>query len=149
MTMVAPPLVYVTKEYPCTAADVHEARHWVNWVVEPLFGPGDETVFKALVCLAELLVNALQHSDSGKPGGSVKVTTVVDEQRSGIRVEVLDAGSVTAPHVIPESVTGEGGPVKCVREDGRGIRIISRFADEYGEDIHSEGRVTWAFVGVP
>lgn len=146
MTLLAPPRLAVTREFPCTAAELHKARHWVGDVLGPLFGRDDDVVFRVSVCLGELLVNALRHSDSGRPGGTVQVTVIVDESRRGVRIEVLDAGSADVPHMVPESVTGEGGPLTAVREDGRGLRIVSNFADQYGENRRRDGRVTWAHV---
>ena len=49
----------------------------------------------AIVVLSELFINAVLHTDSGKPGGLV--TVQVTRWRQGVRIAVTDQGSLSQP----------------------------------------------------
>jgi anti-sigma regulatory factor (Ser/Thr protein kinase) len=75
----------------------------------------------AVLLTSETVTNAILHSDSRSPGGTVRVT--VFAAPDGIRVEVADAGSQRS---IPE-VKGGG----CVT-GGHGLFLVETLADDWG-----------------
>ena len=60
----------------------------------------------ATLLTSELVTNAIQHTDSGAPGGTV--TVVVIEVTDGVLVEVVDDGSADTPVVKGSWYTAEG-----------------------------------------
>lgn len=89
-----------------------------------------------LVLLAsETVTNAVLHSNSRRPGGTVTVTVL--EAAGGVRVEVADAGSELN---IPE-VKGNG----CVT-GGHGLLLVQTLADEWGYVRAEPGTTVWFWV---
>lgn len=89
-----------------------------------------------LVLLAsETVTNAVLHSNSRRPGGTVTVTVL--EAAGGIRVEVADAGSELN---LPE-VKGNG----CVT-GGHGLYLVQALADEWGYVRAKPGTTVWFWV---
>ena len=89
-----------------------------------------------VACLlgSELVTNAVRHSDSRLPGGTVTVT--VTEARGEILVAVTDDGGPTWP-VIRE------GQDPCA-EDGRGLVLVAQLSTRWGYH-RGEGRLTTWF----
>lgn len=89
-----------------------------------------------LVLLAsETVTNAVLHSNSCRPGGTVTVTVL--DVAGGVRVEVADAGSELN---IPE-VKGNG----CVT-GGHGLFLVQALADEWGYARGEAGTTVWFWV---
>jgi serine/threonine-protein kinase RsbW len=82
--------------------------------------------------VSELVTNSLQHSDSGRPGGTVTVTVAVIA--GDVLVEVTDEGG--AAHPAPR----DGGTDE---EDGRGLHLAEQLAADWGY-TGGKGRLsTW------
>jgi anti-sigma regulatory factor (Ser/Thr protein kinase) len=77
----------------------------------------------AVVCVSELVANAVLHSRSGLPGGmvTVRITVAAGEW---LRVEVEDAGPLAA---VP-------APRGALDEGGRGLMLVVGLADVFGAD---------------
>jgi anti-sigma regulatory factor (Ser/Thr protein kinase) len=89
-----------------------------------------------LVLLAsETVTNAVLHSNSRHPGGTVTVTVL--QAAGGIRVDVADAGSELN---LPE-VKGNG----CVT-GGHGLYLVQALADEWGYVRAKPGTTVWFWV---
>jgi len=83
---------------------------------------GCPSVYEAMVCVDELVANAVQHSRSGLPGGTVTVR-VITQPGQWFRVEVEDAGPRL--RVVPD----DPGPLA---EHGRGLALVEVLADVTG-----------------
>jgi serine/threonine-protein kinase RsbW len=83
----------------------------------------------------ELVSNAIQHSNSQRPGGTFRVRVRVQPGRS-VRVEVADAGGRWA----------RPGSEPCAddsRLGGRGLHIVGALATAWGVDGDETGRTVW------
>jgi serine/threonine-protein kinase RsbW len=105
-----------------------------SFVADALSGhpAGDVMVLLA----SEIVTNAVLHSDSRRPGGTVTVTVL--EAASGVRVEVADAGSQLSLPV----VKSEG----CVI-GGHGLFLVQTLADEWGYRRAEAGITVWFRIG--
>lgn len=91
--------------------------------------PGCPSAYEAMVCADELAVNAIQHSRSGLPGGTITVR-VITQPSQWFRIEVEDAGPRL--RVVPD----DPGPLA---EHGRGLALVEVLADVTGR----AGRLAW------
>ncbi|MFE0255268.1 ATP-binding protein [Streptomyces sp. NPDC059010] len=82
------------------------------------------------LCVSELATNALLH---GVPPGREFCLTVVTDG-SLVRVEVRDSGG-GRPEV------AEGRVEDC---GGRGLRLVTAFADDFGVTAHKPGKTVWS-----
>lgn len=82
---------------------------------------GHPAMETAVLCVSELAANAIEHSPSGKPGGTFTVTITATPVL--LRIEVTDAG--TTP-VVP----AQWPPLDAER--GRGLHIVAALAYAYG-----------------
>ncbi len=95
--------------------------------------PGCPLVYEAMLCVDELVANAIQHSRSGLPGGTIEVRIAV-AAGEWLRVEVQDAGPLAS------AVPAQRGPLD---ESGRGLALVVGLADVFGTD----GRgLYWAWM---
>lgn len=85
----------------------------------------------AALAISELVSNAVAHSRSGQPGGTIAIA--ITARRDDVRIEVRDAGGPGAPVVR----TAQEG------EHGRGLQIIEALAAGWGTRATSTGRSTW------
>jgi anti-sigma regulatory factor (Ser/Thr protein kinase) len=114
-----------SRSFPAAAAQAREARRFLAAVLD-----GAPAADAAAACLSELVNNAIEHSSSGRTGGTFTVTVQLGEGR--LRVEVRD----------------QGGPWKaaCAEngEHGRGLLIVSHTAREWGRGGGSQnGWTVW------
>jgi anti-sigma regulatory factor (Ser/Thr protein kinase) len=97
---------------------------------------GGHPACDVLVLLAsETVTNAVLHSDSRHPGGTVTVTVL--EAAGGVRIEVADAGSELN---LPQ-VKGNG----CVT-GGHGLFLVQALADEWGYVRAGPGTTVWFWI---
>jgi anti-sigma regulatory factor (Ser/Thr protein kinase) len=87
-----------------------------------------------IACLlgSELVTNAVQHSNSRLPGGTVTVTV---EATDGILVEVTDAGGSCLPIL-------RDGADPCA-ENGRGLLLVAALSARWGYQRGHGGLTTW------
>lgn len=96
----------------------------------------------AALCVSELITNALVHSRSGLPGGTITVTIEPGQQEPGeLRISVRDGGSRTAPRPLAFRTDGPDIPVH-----GYGLRIVAAVADRWGCVPQLDGWVTWCEI---
>jgi anti-sigma regulatory factor (Ser/Thr protein kinase) len=84
----------------------------------------------AVLCLDEMVVNAVQHSRSGLPGGTLEVRLTVTA--ASVLAEVVDDG----PLGVPAAVSHES-----FAERGRGLAIVEALTRAWG----SAGNGLWWF----
>jgi anti-sigma regulatory factor (Ser/Thr protein kinase) len=112
---------------------------------------GPDTADLAEAAIAELLANAVQHSRSGQPGGTVTVL-ITGSSASGVTVHVHDQGAPGGAVPRPRDAGDEA-------ESGRGLRIVGELSDAWGTRPGAEccgagagrqaaglGRCTWCAI---
>jgi anti-sigma regulatory factor (Ser/Thr protein kinase) len=110
---------------------VREARGLVVKALGGLHPRADD----AALMTSELVTNAVLHSNSRLPGGTVMITVL--ESDVGVRVEVADSGSeLTAPVVRGEVYSA----------DGHGLFLVQSLADQWGYLRDESGTTVWFFI---
>lgn len=105
--------------------------HVRRWCLDQL-GDDHPVLDDALLCLSELVTNAMRYTDSGQ-GGQVHVELGFSER--AVRVEVLDdGGSTTVPCLADVDEAGVSG---------RGLRIVSFLASAWGAERRGRGHAVW------
>jgi anti-sigma regulatory factor (Ser/Thr protein kinase) len=107
---------------PAVVADARKeaARQLSEWGLE-------ELVFTTELVVSELVTNAIRHAE-----GPVRLRLIRD--RTALICEVSD-GSATAPHLRHPRATDEGG---------RGLLLVSQFAERWGTRYAPGGKIIWA-----
>jgi hypothetical protein len=85
----------------------------------------------ARLLVSEVTTNALRHTASGTAEGGFRVSYELGEDR--LRVEVYDAGSLTAPERRAHDLEAPGG----------GLELLDALASRWGTLGGPEGRVVW------
>ncbi|MFE9438915.1 SpoIIE family protein phosphatase [Streptomyces sp. NPDC006602] len=106
---------------PAVVADARKAasRRLSDWGL-------DELAFTTELVVSELVTNAIRHAI-----GSIRLRLIMDRT---LICEVFDGGA-TAPHLRHPRTTDEGG---------RGLLLVSQFAQRWGTRFLPEGKVIWA-----
>lgn len=134
----APPLTW-SRVFPATPAQAREAR---GFLADVLAGcpDADDTI----VCLSELVTNALLHSRSREAGGTLTVRVCRVPGR--LRVEVGDQGGPWRPR--PPVPNGDGkhrgdGQHDGDAQHGRGLTIVGALSAGWGIAETEAGRTVW------
>jgi len=91
------------------------------------------TITETAVLLAsELVTNAVRHSKSRRPGGTV--TLIILEIADGVRVEVTDDGSDHSSPVVKGDVFSS---------DGHGLQLVENMAEQWGYLRAEAGTSVW------
>jgi anti-sigma regulatory factor (Ser/Thr protein kinase) len=106
---ILPWQVTTTRAFPGTADQVSAARRFLAALIDG-FPAADD----ALLCLSEVVTNAIQHSHSARPGGRFTVRAAYAPGH--LRVEVEDGGGPWQPHQHHHD------------HGGRGLAILSALA---------------------
>ncbi len=117
-----------TATIPGREQSVPEARAFVDGVL----GPGHPRGDVARLLVSELVTNAVQHTCSRLPGGTV--TVVVIELAGSLRVEVIDEGSARSVPVVRDDTFAT---------DGRGLFLVQSLADEWGYQQEAASTTVW------
>jgi anti-sigma regulatory factor (Ser/Thr protein kinase) len=96
---------------------VREARAFVAATLGQL-GPATET---AVLLTSELVTNAVRHSRSRGPGGTVSM--VVLQVPGGVRIEVTDGGCDSGAPVVKGDTYAS---------DGHGLLLVETLAEQWG-----------------
>ena len=100
---------------------------------------GCALVDDVLLVVDELVVNALRHTGSGRPGGSFAVE--IRRECAEVVVMVADQGCMTEP---------APADADALAESGRGLRTVSLLATSWGWHGNAGGRtVTAVFATEP
>ena len=115
--------------------NVRRARAFVAEVL----GPGHPCADTAVLLCSELVTNAVLHSNSRWPGGTVTVTvadlTSTDPDTAGpVRIEVIDEGSASS---IPVVKADSYAP------DGHGLFLVENLAQQWGYESGDAGTTVW------
>jgi anti-sigma regulatory factor (Ser/Thr protein kinase) len=112
-------------EYVC------EARAFVGKAI----GPENPAADVAVLLTSEIVTNAVVHSNSRRPGGSV--TVLVTEISGGLRVEVADNGSDLSTPVVKGDIYAS---------DGHGLYLVQTLADQWGYVRDETGTTVWFWL---
>jgi serine/threonine-protein kinase RsbW len=115
---------------PGEPRQVSRARWFVARTLADAGLPGVDSEAATLLT-SEVVTNAVLHTDSGRPGGTV--TIVVLGLPNGVLVEVIDAGSAGAPVV-------KADPLAC---GGRGLFLVQQMASHWGYLRDRGGTTVW------
>ncbi len=85
----------------------------------------------ATLLTSELVTNAILHTDSGAPGGTV--TVVLIDVPDGVLVEVIDDGSAGTP-----VVKGD-----LLATDGHGLFLVQQLTAQWGYLRDTAGTTVW------
>jgi len=113
---------------PGRPEEVSRARAFIRRVLSRLPGVDSDA---ATLLTSELVTNAIQHTRSGAPGGTV--TVVVLALHSGVLIEVTDAGSPGTPIVKGDLYAAEG----------HGLYLVQRLAAQWGYLRDATGTTVW------
>lgn len=110
--------------------EVSGARAFITRILTAA-GKGTVDSDAATLLTSELVTNAIRHTASGSPGGTV--TVVVIDVPDGVLVEVVDDGSPGAP-----GVKGE-----LYASDGHGLYLVQLLAAQWGYLRGPAGTTVW------
>jgi anti-sigma regulatory factor (Ser/Thr protein kinase) len=98
---------------------------------------GDSPVAETVMLLvSELVTNAIVHSRSGEPGGTVTVTLCPTP--AGVLIQVRDDGGPTSPRVAASRDSDAG--------HGYGLLLVDTLAESWASIASPDGRLTWCKV---
>jgi anti-sigma regulatory factor (Ser/Thr protein kinase) len=117
---------------PGQARQVREARTFVARTLGKL-GTMTDT---AVLLTSELVTNAIRHTSSGDPGGTVGVAIL--ESADGVQVEVTDNGSDLSSPVVRGEVFAP---------DGHGLYLVETMAQQWGYLNDEMGTTVWFRLG--
>ncbi|MEO6410987.1 MAG: ATP-binding protein [Pedococcus sp.] len=113
------------------AADLRAVAHARHFVLRTLaaWGVDENTVDTAILCLSELVTNAIIHTDAG-----CELRVMLD--RGVLTTTVRDGGSVVV--VDPRNVT-----VDPLAVHGRGLQLVDALSTRWGSELDAVGMTVW------
>ena len=118
---------------PGEPGQVSRARGFVARTLADADLPGVDSEAATLLT-SELVTNAVLHTDSGVPGGTVDV--VVLGLPEGILIEVIDGGSPSTPVVKRDALAGEG----------QGLYLVQQLASQWGYRRDRGSTTVWFYL---
>jgi anti-sigma regulatory factor (Ser/Thr protein kinase) len=122
---------------PAISADLPgrpESAAAARSLVRQVLGDDHPSASDAALVVSELVGNAVAHTRSGQPGGTITVAVETSAQPPEVCISVLDAGGLHAPDLATNTESSE---------HGRGLRIVAALAAEWGSQASETGRATW------
>lgn len=117
-----------------------ESARAARAMTRQLLGEGHPAAETAQLVVSELVTNAIVHTKSGAPGGTV--TVALCPGPGGILVQVRDDGGPSEPRL--SGVAAEEG---AGAEHGYGLVLVDALADRWGTISSPDGRITWCRIG--
>jgi len=125
----------VAAQFPGVPSAAHQARDFARAAL----GPGHPAADTVDLLMTELFANAISHSRSGQPGGTVTVSVQDACAAPGpVVVTVRDEGAASGPRI-----AGSGSE----SEHGRGLRLVHELADDWGTAGGQAARMVWFSCG--
>ena len=112
---------------------VREARSLVAKALGDLPSRLDD----AVLMTSELVTNAVLHTNSRQPDGTVMITVL--ESGGGVRVEVADSGSELSAPVVRAERFSVGG---------LGLFLVQNLADQWGYLRNESGTTVWFWLAL-
>jgi anti-sigma regulatory factor (Ser/Thr protein kinase) len=116
---------------PGRPEEVSRARAFIARTLLAMDQPRAVDSDAATLLTSELVTNAILHTESGAPGGSV--TIVVVDVPDGVLIEVIDDGSPGAPVVKSELLS----------TDGHGLFLVQQLTAQWGYLRDPAGTTVW------
>jgi serine/threonine-protein kinase RsbW len=136
---------YWSKSFEGQPEHLKEVREFTR-----LVAGGREGADLVEMVASELAGNAIQHSESGRPGG--KFTLQVGDSRDGWQVSVVDEGGPKEPRICTltsidnaEDLDDLGDEV----EAGRGLAMVAVVSSAWGVRGDKNSRSVWAQILIP
>ena len=124
---VAPDALVAHHDVPPDPAAVSAGRRFLRRTLEG-WGVDDDTAATAVLCLSELVTNAVIHSDAG-----CAVRVLLDG--GVVSVAVRDSGrDLAAPDEARE---------EPLRVHGRGLQLVDALVARWGSDLDARGTTVW------
>jgi serine/threonine-protein kinase RsbW len=114
-----------------TPEEVRGTRAFVTRTLSAAGKGGTVDCETATLLTSELVTNAIRHTASGAPSGTV--TIVIVDVPDGVLIEVTDDGSATTP-----VVRGE-----LMAPDGHGLQLVKALAAQWGFLREPGGTTVW------
>lgn len=129
--LAAPSLPAPSLTVPGHQRNVSRTRAFVRAVL----GDGHPLTDAATLIVSELVTNAILHSRSHEPSGTVTVS--VSQATPGVLIEVTDAGSADrVPRIQGDSLGTRG----------RGLLLVDAFARDWGFVRQERGTTVWCHL---
>ena len=122
---------------PAISADLPgrpESAAAARSLVRQALGADHPSAGDAALVVSELVGNAVAHTRSGQPGGTITVAVETSAQPPEVCIRVRDAGGPDTPALAAATESSE---------HGRGLRIVAALAAEWGSQATETGRATW------
>jgi serine/threonine-protein kinase RsbW len=100
--------------------------------VAEVLGPDHPCADVAVLLCSELVTNAVLHSDSRRPGGTV--TIAVADLKDSVEVKVIDEGSASSIPVVKADT---------LAADGHGLFLVENLAERWGYESDDAGTAVW------
>jgi anti-sigma regulatory factor (Ser/Thr protein kinase) len=126
------PMIRVLPGTPRSAALARQAAR-------QLLGDSHPATETAMLLVSELVTNAVQHTRSGEPGGSVTIALCTGP--AGLLIQVRDDGGASEPRV-----AAIAGVTADAAEHGYGLRLVDALAERWGTITSPDGRITWCRI---
>lgn len=138
-------------EYSCRSIDylaprlrimlpaIPEAVAVARQLVRSLISDDHSAVDSIVLCVSELVTNAVEHSAS--KAHDLALTLCMHAGHEGIVVQVRDAGGPTEPQIADD--------LEPDAEHGYGLRLVDALADCWGSSSTPDGRITWCRFNRP
>jgi anti-sigma regulatory factor (Ser/Thr protein kinase) len=126
LAMMARAAVIGSLTIPGRPDQVGVARTFITKVL----GEDEPATEVAVLLASETVTNAVLHSNSRRPGGTVTITVL--EIGGGVRIDVRDGGSSRSTPVV--------NPDNCI-SGGHGLFLVQTLADQWGY-LRDEFRTT-------
>jgi anti-sigma regulatory factor (Ser/Thr protein kinase) len=131
LAMMAGAAVLGSLTIPGRPEHVSEARAFVAKVL----GDQSPIVDAAVLLASEIVTNAVMHSNSRCPGGTIRLVMI--EIGDGIRVEVTDDGSDMSAPVVKGDIYAS---------DGHGLFLVQNLAHQWGYVRDEVGTTVWFWL---
>ena len=125
-------------ELPGTPDAAGQARA----IVRQALGDRHPHASDATVIASELVSNAVLHTRSGQPGGTLILSVATAAQPGEVHIHVRDAGDPDS-RLLDAPVPSASDPDA---EHGRGLAIVDALAADWGAYVTSSGQTTWARI---
>jgi serine/threonine-protein kinase RsbW len=133
MPAVRAPLLRVLPGTPESAGAARRMAH-------QFLGDGHPAAETVMLVVSELVTNAIVHSKSGAPGGTV--TVALCPGQGGVLVQVRDDGGPSEPRLAGTAAADKTNGA----EQGYGLLLVDALADSWGTIASPDGRITWCRV---
>ncbi len=125
----------------CVLPGTPESASAARLMARQLLGDRNPATETVQLVVSELVTNAIVHSKSSAPGGTV--TVALCPAPGGVLVQVRDDGGPSEPRI-----SGVAADPGSGAEHGYGLLLVDALADRWGTISSPDGRITWCRIGI-